>query len=137
MNGTTIASCPLNDARHEKFAQLLTEGRSQLEAYVDAGYKPQKSNAARLASRPDVAARVTWLKSVVAERTANTTEGIVRQLDEDRQLARNRGNASAAVAATMAKAKVLGLIRKQNQMDLKPISQMTIPELRILLGISM
>lgn len=38
-----------------------------------------------------------------------SVEDIVRQLDEDRALARTHGDAAAAVVATIAKATVLGL----------------------------
>ena len=39
-----------------------------------------------------------------------TMESVTRQLDDDRALAHMQGQASAAVSATMAKAKLYGLI---------------------------
>ena len=66
MHGPVIVDKPLRDARHEKFAQILTEGRAQSEAYAGAGFRSHKGNAARLAGRPKVRARVAWLKSQAA-----------------------------------------------------------------------
>jgi len=129
-----IADQPLKDARHEKFAQLRTEGRAQSKAYAGAGFRPHKGNAARLARRPEVRARVAWLKSQAADRTGDTVESIVRQLNEARDLARARENPAAMVAAIMAKAKVLGLIVNHHQVGIKPLDEMNEPELRTLLG---
>ena len=134
MHGPMIADQPLKDARHEKFAQLRTEGRAQSEAYAGAGFRSHKGNAARLAGRPDVRARVEWLKSQAAERTGDTVTGIVRQLNEARDLAQENGNPAAMVAAIMAKAKVLGLIVNHHQVGIKTLDEMNEPELRALLG---
>ena len=39
---------PLRNARHERFVQNLFEGKSANQAYIDAGYKECRQNAARL-----------------------------------------------------------------------------------------
>jgi hypothetical protein len=41
--------------------------------------------------------------------------GIVKQLDQDRALARKNKSPAAAVSASMGKAKVLGLIREKHE----------------------
>jgi hypothetical protein len=43
---------PLNNARHELFAQSLLQGKSASEAYIDAGFKGDRGNASRLAASP-------------------------------------------------------------------------------------
>ena len=129
-----IADQPLRDARHEKFAQLRTEGRAQSKAYAGAGFRPHKGNAARLARRPEVRARVEWLKLQAAECAGDTVQDIVRELNEAHKLAELRQNPSAMVAATMAKAKVLGLIVNRHQVGIKPLDEMNEPELRALLA---
>lgn len=100
----------LENARHEQFAQHLAKGLSASEAYVKAGYKANDGNAATLKGNQRVKARLVELQSKAAERTVVTVEDIARQLDEDREFARETGAASAMVSATLGKAKVLGLI---------------------------
>ena len=100
----------LKNARHEKFAQELAKGKSQVEAYRLAGFKPNESHASRLVANGKVAARVAELKAAAAEKAVVTAADIARQLDEDREFARQLEAPAAAVSATMGKAKVLGLI---------------------------
>ena len=53
----------LINRRHEWFAYLRAQGLRLEEAYERAGYAPDRGHACRLASRPDVAARITELRS--------------------------------------------------------------------------
>lgn len=100
----------LKNARHEKFAQELAKGKSQVDAYALAGFKANESHASRLVANGKVAARVGELKERAAEKAAVTVADIAAQLDEDREFARQLEAPAAAVSATMGKAKVLGLI---------------------------
>jgi len=65
---TTKLDCdqPLEDPRHEKFCQLRAGGISQKEAYAQAGFNASESSvhqaASRLASRPEVKARLRALQ---------------------------------------------------------------------------
>lgn len=130
----TDFSQPLKDSRREAFARLLAEGQSVVDAHEKAGFKRHRQNAYRLVKNPDVAARVQWLKEQAAIRTGNTIEDITDQLDEAYKLAFGKLNPSAMVAASMGKAKLLGLIIERHQHSLKPISEMNEQELRQLLG---
>lgn len=103
-------SGPLKNARHERFAQELAKGKSQVDAYAAAGYEPKESNASRLIANDKVAARVRELKAKAAEKAVVTAADIAQQLDEDREFARKLKQASACVSASAWKAKVLGLI---------------------------
>jgi len=101
---------PLCNSRHEKFAQELATGRSAADAYERAGYKANYGNCIRLKGNERVAARVAELKSVGAAHAEVTIASLVRELDEARIEALRLGQASAAVAATMGKAKITGQI---------------------------
>lgn len=109
---------PLKNARHERFAQELAKGASQVDAYAAAEYKPNRSHAARLVADGNISARVAELKSVAAADVVITVADIARQLDEDRDFARKNQHSAAAVTATMGKAKVLGLIIDKTQREL-------------------
>lgn len=74
MNATFDPSKPLADAQHERFAQALAEGRSQLDAYTKAGYSPNRGNAGRLNANEYVSQRVEWLQKRAAQRTVLTLE---------------------------------------------------------------
>jgi hypothetical protein len=58
----------LENAKYELFAQALAKGRSQDAAYADAGFKPDRGHASRLASNGDVQRRVAALKARIAEK---------------------------------------------------------------------
>lgn len=100
----------LKNARHELFAQELSSGATADAAYEAAGFKPNRGNATRLKANESIAARLAEIQNKAAERVVVTIDDIARQLDEDRAFARQCGSAAASVAATMGKAKVLGLV---------------------------
>lgn len=52
---------------------------------------------------------------MAATKAAVTVESIANQLDEDRNLAYREGQASAAVAASMAKAKLYGMVVNKSE----------------------
>lgn len=58
---------PLENERHEKFAQSLAEGKSKTEAYAEAGYAPSASNAHRLSENEKVRARADELKAAIVQ----------------------------------------------------------------------
>jgi hypothetical protein len=105
----------LKNARHERFAQELAKGKSQVDAYAAAGFKPNRSHAARLVANGNISARIEELKEKAAEKAAITAADIAKQLDEDREFARQNTHSGAAVQATMGKAKVLGLIKDRHE----------------------
>ena len=57
----------LQNSRHERFAQDLATGKTADAAYVLAGYRANRSNAARLGADRDIQARVAEIQSVGAE----------------------------------------------------------------------
>lgn len=100
----------LSNARHERFAQELAKGKSASEAYAIAGYAPNQPSASRLLSNVMVQSRLAELQEKGAERALVTIESITRELDEDRELARQLEMPAAAISAVMGKAKLHGLL---------------------------
>jgi len=108
-------SGPLKNARHERFAQLRAKGKSVDAAHAEAGFSPNRGNAARLNANESIAARVAELQAKAAEKAVITAADIARQLDEDREFARENKQSAAAVSATLGKAKLLGLMPERHE----------------------
>ena len=111
----------LDNARHERFAQELAKGKSQTQAYIAAGYSPNGADghAARLVGNGRINARVMELKERAAAKVEWGIADAIRELDEARMaaLAAETVQSSAAVNATMSKAKLLGLVVDKQQTD--------------------
>lgn len=103
-------SGPLANARQELFAQLVAEGKPASTAYAEAGYKPNDSAASRLCGNVKVRDRIDHLLARAARRVEFTLEDAARRFDKDWKFARKEGKPSAAVAASVAKAKLFGLM---------------------------
>ena len=102
----------LRNPRHERFAQELAAGKTADAAYVLAGYRENRSNAARLNASQDIQKRVAEIQSVGAERAAVTVETLIAEAESARKKAMaDKGGAAAAVAAITVKAKLAGLWR--------------------------
>lgn len=97
----------LPNSRHEKFAQLLADGKTASEAYEEAGYKPNRGNAASLAKTEAIAARVkqinTSVAAAVAHRMEITAESLIDEVDEIKALAIDAGHYAVALNAVREK----------------------------------
>lgn len=131
----------LSNARHESFAQALAKGKTADEAYAQAGYRPHRSNASRMSANDNVRARVAEIQSKAAKRAEVTIESLADELDEARALALGEKQASAAIAATMGKAKLYGkLVDKHRHSghigtyDLTKLSEDELDRLESILG---
>lgn len=108
-NGLTI--------KQEKFAQKYIETGNASEAYrqsYNAGrMKPESVHrkAFEVLENVNVAARLVKLRASAAKRNEITVNDLIAELHEARQvaLAADTPQASAAIAATLGKAKLLGL----------------------------
>jgi len=101
----------LSNTRHEAFAQALAKGKTADEAYAEAGYAPNRGNATRMKANESVMKRVGEIQSRATERTLVTIESITQELEAARLLAMaDEKGASAAVAASLGKAKLHGLL---------------------------
>jgi hypothetical protein len=115
----------LKNPRHEAFAQSLARGMSASAAYVEAGYKANRHNAAALAREEHIRTRVTELqeeqlaihKQATAEAVANakvTIESLIAEAEAARAKAMSeKGGSAAAVSALTAKAKLAGMWREK------------------------
>lgn len=103
----------LSNSRHERFAQALAKGLSQSEAYEEAGYKPSRSAAARLAADVNICERVSAIQNRAAERTEITVASITERLLAIATKAEKSEEApmlQAARASLMDAAKLNGLV---------------------------
>ena len=104
--------------KQEKFCQAYLETGNASEAYRKAynalKMKPEtiNRNAKALLDNSKIATRVKELKGIIADRHKITVDDLIEELDEARTigLGAETPQASAAISATMAKAKLLGLI---------------------------
>jgi hypothetical protein len=60
---TEVAMPELANSRHEHFASCRAQDVPLREAYMLAGYKPDKGHPSRLAARPDIVRRIAELRS--------------------------------------------------------------------------
>ena len=108
-----MSSSQLN-LRQEAFCRLLAEGRSQKNAYVEAGYlatgNAAEVAAARLFRNVQVAARLTELRAKAARRHEVTVDSLIEELEQMRLWAIECRHPAAGVSAIMGKAKLLGLV---------------------------
>jgi hypothetical protein len=105
----------LPNPRHESFAQALAKGKTADEAYALAGYRPNRGNAATLKANQSITDRVTELQERVAKKVDVTIESLAAELDEARAIALAEKQPSAAIAATMGKAKLFGKIVEKHR----------------------
>jgi hypothetical protein len=111
----------LPNSRHEKFAQALAQGKTADEAYVEAGFKANRGNAATLKAKQNISDRTAEIKERMAERViervAVTVQSLTDELEEARALALAEKQSSAAVSAVMGKAKLHGLLIDKRRLE--------------------
>lgn len=73
---------PLANRKHEAMARAMSEGKSQRQAALDAGYSPRsvKCTSSKVGSRPDIQARVASLRLEDARKHNEATERAVSAL---------------------------------------------------------
>ena len=99
----------LRNPRHEKFAQEIAKAKTATAAMAAAGYSDPR-NSTRLTKNDEIRRRIDELKERGAARAEVSVASVLDELEEARQLALKRGQVSAAVQASMGKARILGLI---------------------------
>ena len=106
----------LENVRHERFAQELAKGKTQEQAYIDAGYAASgaRGHAARLlVANGNIAERVAELQSAVADKStwdaARIINNLARYAEKGEAIAEPAG-LSVARASMMDIGKLLGLI---------------------------
>jgi len=105
------------NAKQLIFGDSVIKGRKDLEALSDAGYsmkggrKTIDAKAYRLKNTPNVKKYITDGQAEAAKRAHETVEDLLKELEEARGVGKAESSASGMVAATMGKAKLLGLDR--------------------------
>jgi len=73
-------SNPLPNQRHERFVLGLLEGKTDGQAYEDAGYKPHTSNPSRMSGNERIRARLAFLQSEAADSAGIDRAWVLREL---------------------------------------------------------
>jgi hypothetical protein len=105
----------LKNPKHELFAQSLAVGETADRAYELAGYEADRGNAARLTANDSILMRVKELQEQVAERTLDTIESIIDELNALKNAATENKQLSVGVSAIMGKAKILGFLKDKHE----------------------
>jgi len=107
----------VKNLRHERFAQAMTGAVDTASADPSAGHDLEggaaEARASRLQKKAVVAVRIAEPQAMPATAVSTmelTTTQAICEFEQARQLALKKGQASAAVSATMAKAKLAGLL---------------------------
>lgn len=79
----------LSNERWEKFCQLVASGYSQRQAYMQAGFQDSRSNAAQLAKRSYIKARIKELKEQNFKIRNKINEEIEKNIIEKETLTRS------------------------------------------------
>lgn len=131
----------LRNARHEAFAQGLAKGMTSTAAYEAAGYRPDRGAASRLSAKISIQSRLAELQARGAKRVEVTVESLSAELEEARILAIAEKQMSAAIAATMGKAKLHGKLVERKHLtghigtyDLSKVSDEQLDHLETILG---
>lgn len=100
----------------EKFCRVYIETGNQSEAYRQAYPRSKKwksdsvhVKASEMMALGKVSLRVKQLQAQHAKKHEVTVDSLTRELEEDRQLARELGQPAAAVSALNVKARIHGL----------------------------
>lgn len=119
----------LSNARHERFAQEIAKGKSQAEAYANAGYEPSEPNASRLTRNDKVQARVAELQGRTAIRAEVTAASLIAEAEEVRQKAMEAGQFAPAIAAIKEKGVLAGVRIEKRENTNRSLTSMTDEEL--------
>ena len=104
--------------KEEAFCLAIVEGENQSDAYRMAGYKVDNMKPAtihrtakRMMDKSKISARIEQLRKPIRERHNVTVDSLLLELEEARKaaLGAETPQTSAAVTATMGKAKLCGL----------------------------
>ena len=110
----------LANPKHERFAQERANGLPASEAYVQAGYARNDSNAARLNRNEQVSARIAEILERAATKTVITVANITERLlaiAAKGETSRDAPMLAVARASLMDAAKLNGLVVDKSQLS--------------------
>jgi phage terminase small subunit len=113
----------LKNARHERFAQHLAQGKSAVEAYRLAGYRAANKSAEtagpRLFRNVQIQQRIVQLQQKVARKAEITLESLLQEAETQRLAALGAKQYAAANGALKLKAELSGHIIQRRE-DVTP-----------------
>lgn len=124
----------LKNQRHEAFAQGLAKGMSAVGAYEAAGFKRNWGNAGRLHRSAPIVARVAEIQGRAAAKVELTKADILQMLIDDRKLARENDQASAAIRAAELLGKEIGMFVDRKDVRVRRLDDLSEDELDGLLA---
>ena len=107
---------PLKNTKQELFALFLSQGQSQLQAYVNAGYKKSHSAPNRLVENVGVKARVQELQARAVAKYEVDKVDIMRRLDANAKTAALAGEIAASNQALALMGKELGMFVEKQEL---------------------
>lgn len=102
---------PVLTEKQKRFVAEYLIDFNATQAAVRAGYSPKtaKSVGSENLTKPDIAAEIAKAQSKAAKKAEITVQSLADELEEARAIALKEKQSSAAVSATMGKAKLFGL----------------------------
>ncbi|MCT8281763.1 terminase small subunit [Xanthomonas translucens] len=129
--------------KQQRFVSEYLKDQNATQAAIRAGYSKgtAKQQGSRLLTNADVAAAVNKGQRRVAKKAEVTADSLMAELEQARKLALKEKQSSAAVAATMGKAKIGGHIVERHRhsgaigtYDLSKLSDDELDRLEAILG---
>ncbi len=110
----------LTNQRHELFAQAVAAGKTQDEAYAEAGYSPNRHNASRLMNTDEtIRARVEELQARAPKGLVITRQWVIEELVDTARMGKAAGDLSARNRAVELLGKDLGMFVEKSEIDQK------------------
>lgn len=103
--------------RQEKFAQHIVEGKHLMAAYTAAGYEGNSEVARNLLNKKQIKQRIQELQERQVQRHDVTVDSLILELESARKSARKWHQSGTMVQATLAKAKLLGLLETKLRVE--------------------
>ena len=98
----------LKNVKREKFAQGLAQGKTQIDAYVEAGYKAHDGNACLLAENSEIRGRVEEIIGRASRKTETTLASLINDAERLQKMAEGEKQLSAANQALKLRAELSG-----------------------------
>ncbi|KAF0183529.1 MAG: hypothetical protein FD163_2249 [Hyphomonadaceae bacterium] len=102
----------LENPNHEEFCQLVAGGKSQTEAYIEAGYAVNgaRGNASRLIANDSISARILELQSAKLLKNEENARQTMWEINHLIARATKAGQYSAAIRGVAIKMRIIGMI---------------------------
>ncbi len=119
-----VQSAALEDAQHERFAQVMAEGKmNQGQAYLEAGYQCSSleiasASATRLLKNVNVQARISYLQEEAAKLAVLDRSYVLLGLMANAEKGYETGDLSASNRAFELLGKDLGMFREKLDVEL-------------------